>query len=268
MTSPTKTHPVIFIHGLWIHSSAWQPWLELFQGCGYSVSAPGWPGDAPTVAETRANPDALNDMGLAQMVDHYAELIGTPETKPVVVGHSFGGLIAQELLATGHVAAAVAIDPAPIRGVRALPFAQLKSAFPVLGNPANLHRTVSLTAKQFHYAFGNTLTEEESDALHAAWTIPGAGLPLFQDAGANFSRHSPAKVDTHLAERGPLLLTSGTEDHTVPLKVTKEVFGMYSKSSADTEFHVFEGKGHSLTIDNGWKDVAAVALNWLATKGF
>jgi pimeloyl-ACP methyl ester carboxylesterase len=201
------------------------------------------------------------------MVDHYADLIGTPENKPIVVGHSFGGLIAQELLATGHVAAAVAIDPAPIRGVRALPFTQLKSAFPVLGNPANLHRTVSLSAKQFRYAFGNTLTEAESDALHDAWTIPGAGLPLFQDAGANFSRHSPAQVDTHLAERGPLLLTSGTEDHTVPLKVTKEVFGMYSKSSADTEFHVFEGKGHSLTIDNGWKDVADVALNWLATKG-
>jgi pimeloyl-ACP methyl ester carboxylesterase len=253
MTSPTKTHPVIFIHGLWIHSNAWQPWLELFQSCGYTASAPGWPGDAPTVADTRANPDALN---------------GTPEIKPIVVGHSFGGLIAQELLATGYAAAAVAIDPAPIRGVRALPFAQLKSAFPVLGNPANLHRTVSLNAKQFHYAFGNTLTEEESDALHAAWTIPGAGLPLFQDASANFSRHSPAKVDTHLAERGPLLLTSGTADHTVPLKVTKEVFGKYSKSTADTEFHVFEGKGHSLTIDNGWKDVADVALNWLATKGF
>jgi predicted esterase len=127
---------------------------------------------------------------------------------------------------------------------------------------------VSLTAAQFHYAFGNTLTEEESNALHDAWTIPGAGLPLFQDAVANFFPHSPAKVDTHLAERGPLLLTSGTEDHTVPLKVTKEVFGKYSKSTADTEFHVFEGKGHSLTIDNGWKDVADVALNWLATKGF
>jgi pimeloyl-ACP methyl ester carboxylesterase len=268
MTTSTKLNPVIFIHGLWIHSSAWQPWLELFESCGYSVSAPGWPGDSATVAETRANADALNDMGIAEMVDHYAELIGAPAIKPIVIGHSFGGLIAQELLATGHIAAAVAIDPAPIKGVKALPFAQLKSAFPVLGNPANRHRTVSLTAKQFHYAFGNTLTEEESDALHDAWTIPGAGLPLFQDAGANFSRHSPAKVDTHLVERGPLLLTSGTEDHTVPLKVTKEVVAMYSKSTADTEFHVFKGKGHSLTIDNGWKDVADVALNWLAAKNF
>jgi pimeloyl-ACP methyl ester carboxylesterase len=207
------------------------------------VSAPGWPGDAPTVAATREDPDALNDMGIAQMGDHYTELIGTPEIKPVAVGHSFGGLIAQELLANGVVAAAAAIDPAPIKGVKALPYAQLKSAFPVLSNPANLHRTVSLTAKQFHYAFGNTLTEEESDALHAEWTIPGAGLPLFQDASANFFPHSPAKVDTHLAERGPLLLTSRTEDHVVPLKVTKEVFGMYSKGAADTRIPRLRGQG-------------------------
>jgi len=268
MTSPTKTKPVIFIHGLWIHSTAWQPWLDLFESCGYRASAPGWPGDAATVAETRANADALNDMGIAELVDHYAKDIGKHQVKPIVIGHSFGGLIAQELLATGLAAAAVAIDPAPIKGVKALPFAQLKSAFPVLGNPANLHRTVSLSAKQFHYAFGNTLTEEESDALHDAWTIPGPGLPLFQDAVANLFSHSPAMVDTYLAQRGPLLLTSGTEDHTVPLKVTKEVFGKYSKSAADTEFHVFEGKGHSLTIDNGWKDVADVVLNWMATKGF
>jgi pimeloyl-ACP methyl ester carboxylesterase len=268
MTSATKPNPVIFIHGLWIHSTAWQPWLELFESSGYAASAPGWPGDAPTVAETREHADALNDVGIEQMVDHYTDLIGSPGTKPILVGHSFGGLIAQELLANGLAAAAVAIDPAPIKGVKALPLTQLRSAFPVLGNPANKHRTVSLTAKQFHYAFGNTLSEEESHALHTEWTIPAPGRPLFEDAGANFSRHSPTKVDTHNAERGPLLLTSGTEDHTVPLKVTKEVFGMYSKGPADTDFHVFEGRGHSLTIDTGWKDVADVALDWFAAKQF
>jgi pimeloyl-ACP methyl ester carboxylesterase len=268
MTSATKPNPVIFIHGMWIHSSAWQPWLELFQSHGYTVSAPGWPGDAATVAQTREHPETMNDIGIAEMVEHYAELIGTPETKPILVGHSFGGLIAQELLATGVAAAAVAIDPAAIKGVKALPLAQLRSAFAVLWNPANLHRGVSLTAKQFHYAFGNTLPEEESDALHEAWTIPGPGRALFQVAGANFSPHSPATVDTHKADRGPLLLTSGTEDHTVPLKVTKEAFGMYSEGPADTEFHIFDGRGHSLTIDSKWKDVADVALNWFAAKGF
>jgi pimeloyl-ACP methyl ester carboxylesterase len=268
MTSTTKSNPVIFIHGMWIHSTAWQPWLELFTSRGYAVSAPGWPGDADTVAETREHPETMNDIGIAQIVDHYAEIIGTPETKPILVGHSFGGLVAQELLANGLAAAAVAIDPAGIKGVKALPFAQLKSAFPVLGNPANRHRGVSLNAKQFHYAFGNMLAEEESDALHSAWTIPGPGLALFQEAGANLSRHSPAKVDTHNAARGPLLLTSGTDDHTVPLKVTKEVFEMYAKGPADTELHVFEGRGHSLSIDSGWRDVADVALDWFATKGF
>lgn len=266
---PIKPNPVIFIHGLWLHASAWQPWMDLFAEHGYAVSAPGWPGDADTVAATRANADALNDVGITEIVDHYANVIDAAGgTKPIAVGHSFGGLIAQKLLATGHVAAAVAIDPAPVKGVLALPPAQLQSAFPVLGNPANLHRTVSLTAKQFRYAFGNALTEEESDRLHAAWTIPGPGRPLFQDAAANFVKHSPAKVDTRLADRGPLLLTSGTEDHTVPLKVTRAVYRMYSKGESDTEFHEFEGRGHALTIDAGWQDVATVALNWFERKGF
>jgi pimeloyl-ACP methyl ester carboxylesterase len=268
MASVAKPNPVIFIHGLWIHAAAWRPWLDLFESRGYRASAPGWPGDAPTVAQTREHPDAMDDVGIAEIVDHYAELIGTPDVKPILVGHSFGGLVAQELLAAGLAAAAVAVDPAPIKGVKALPLAQLRSALPVLENPANRHRAVALTAKQFHYAFGNTLAEEESDALHAAWAIPGPGRPLFQDATANFSRHSPAAVDTHLAERGPLLLTSGTDDHTVPLKVTQEVFGLYEKGPSDTEFHVFEGRGHSLTMDKGWPDVAEVALAWFAAKGF
>lgn len=269
--SSTKPNPVVFIHGLWIHASAWQPWMELFAEQGYSVSAPGWPGDSDTVAATRDNAEALNDVGIAQIVDHYAELIGSGgrhEVKPLIVGHSFGGLIAQELLASGHAAAAVAIDPAPIKGVKALPLAQLRSAFPVLGNPANRHRAVSLNAKQFHYAFGNALTEDESNELHDKWTIPGPGRPLFEDAAANFVKNSPAKVDTHLADRGPLLLTSGTEDHTVPLKVTKEVYGLYRKGQSDTEFHEFDGRGHSLAMDHGWRDVADVALEWFARKGF
>lgn len=264
----TKTNPVIFIHGLWIHASAWQPWMDLFAERGYAVSAPGWPGDAGTVAATRDDAAALDGVGIEQIVDHYVSLIDPDGPKPIVVGHSFGGLIAQRLLAGGHVGAAVAIDPAPIKGVKSLPLAQLRSAFPVLGNPGNRRRTVSLTPKQFHYAFGNALTAAESDRLHADWTIPGPGRPLFEDAAANFVKNSPAKVDTTLTARGPLLLTSGTEDHTVPLKVTKEVYAMYSKGQSDTEFHEFEGRGHSLTIDAGWRDVADVALNWFERKGF
>ncbi len=268
MTSTTKTNPVVFIHGLWIHSTAWQPWIEFFGNVGYSASAPGWPGDGATVAETRENPDALNDVGIERIVEHYAQLIGTPDVKPILVGHSFGGLIAQKLLASGRAAAAVAIDPAPIKGVKALPLAQLRSSFPVLRNPGNRHRTVALTAKQFRFAFGNAVSEDESNELHDRWTIPGPGRPLFEDAAANFSRDSPATVDTRQAGRGPLLLTSGTEDHTVPLKVTKAVFGLYSKGPSDTEFHEFAGRGHSLTIDNGWKDVAETTVKWFDSKGF
>lgn len=263
----TKT-PVVFIHGLWIHSAAWAPWIELFNAEGYTASAPGWPGDADTVAATRANPTALDDVGILQICHHYADYIETLDTKPIVIGHSFGGLIAQELLANDLVTAAVAIDPAPIKGVKVLPFAQLRSGFPILGNPANKKRTVSLTAKQFRYSFGNAVSPEESDALFEAWTIPGPGRPLFEDATANFSRNSAARVDTHEAVRGPLLLTSGSEDHTVPKSVTLEVKKMYEKSpDSITDYLEFEGRGHSLTIDSGWKDVADATLAWLASQG-
>jgi pimeloyl-ACP methyl ester carboxylesterase len=269
MTSPAKPNPVIFIHGLWIHATAWQPWLDHFENNGYSASAPGWPGERATVAQTRQRPESMNGVGIQQIFDHYAQLIDARGgIKPLVVGHSFGGLIAQKLLAEDLIAAAVAVDPAPIKGVKALPLAQLRSAFPVLGNPANRHRTVALTPKQFHYAFGNTLSRLESDALHRTWSIPGTGKPLFEAAGANFSRHSAARVDTRRADRGPLLLTSGTEDHVAPLKTTKEVVAMYSNGQAETDFHVFKGRGHSLTIDGGWKDVAGVVLDWFAAKGF
>jgi len=259
--------PVVFIHGLWIHSAAWAPWLELFAEHGYDPSAPGWPGDAATVAETRAAADALDDVGIEQICHHYADHIDKLGTKPILVGHSFGGLIAQELLANNLGVAAVAIDPAPIKGVKTLPFSQLRSGFPVLGNPANKKRTVSLTAKQFRYSFGNAITEEESDALFEAWTIPGPGRPLFEDATANFSRNSPAKVDTHQAVRGPLLLISGSEDHTVPKKVTLEVAKMYEDSpDSITEYREFEGRGHSLTIDSGWRTIADATLEWLASQ--
>jgi len=256
----------MFIHGLWIHASAWQPWEELFRSHGYFTSAPGWPGDSDTVQATRDNPDPLKDIGIQAICRHYADLIDAMDVKPIVVGHSFGGLIAQELLANDYAAAAVAIDPAPIKGVKILPFSQLKSGFPVLGNPANKKRTAALTAEQFRYSFGNTLTEEESDTLFEKWTIPGPGRPLFEDATANFSRHSPAAVDTHHARRGPLLLISGTDDHTVPQKVTEAVFKLYADNPSLPEYQHIDGRGHSLTIDAGWPDVAAATLDWLAAR--
>jgi pimeloyl-ACP methyl ester carboxylesterase len=268
MTQPTvdRAYPALFIHGLWIHSSAWQPWQKLFEAAGYTTTAPGWPGDGASVQATRDNPKALNGIGILDICRHYADLIEAMPVRPVVVGHSFGGLIAQELLANGYAVAAVAIDPAPIKGVKILPFTQLRSGFPVLGNPANKKRTVSLTAEQFRYSFGNALTEAESDALHEEWTIPGPGRPLFEDATANFTRHSPATVDSHRAVRGPLLLVSGTEDHTVPQSVTEAVVKLYADNPSLTDYQVVDGRGHSLTIDSGWRDVAQVALDWIARQ--
>jgi pimeloyl-ACP methyl ester carboxylesterase len=263
------TKHVVFIHGLWVHSTGWKHWQDLFEQEGYATSAPGWPGDLDTVEATRTNPDGLNNQGIAEICHHYADLLETFDEKPIVVGHSFGGLIAQELLANNLVSAAVAIDPAPVKGVFVLPFSQLRSGFPVLGNPGNRSKTVALDEKQFKYAFGNTLTDDESNALHALWTIPGPGRPLFEDATANFVRNSPAAVDTHTAVRGPLLLTSGTEDHTVPKAVTLAVAKLYAdNTSSVTEYHEYAGKGHSLTLDSGWKDVATDILVWLDAKGF
>ncbi len=265
-SSAAATPPVTFIHGLWIHASAWRPWQELFESKGYSTSAPGWPGESETVQATRENPDAMDDVGILAICQHYAALIDAMDVKPIVVGHSFGGLIAQELLANGYAAAAVAIDPAPIKGVKVLPFAQLRSGLPVLGNPANRKRTVALTAKQFRYSFGNALSEDESDALFERWTIPGPGRPLFEDATANFVKNSPAAVDSHHAARGPLLLMSGTEDHTVPQSVTDAVHKLYADNPSTTDYHTFEGRGHSLTIDAGWTEVAAVTLDWIGAN--
>jgi pimeloyl-ACP methyl ester carboxylesterase len=195
-----------------------------------------------------------------------AEIIKGLGEPPVIVGHSFGGLIAEKLLGEGYGTAAVAIDPAQIKGVLPLPLAQLRAGLPALGNPANLHKAVSLTKKEFRFGFGNAVSEEESDELFDRWTIPSPARPLFEAAVANFSLHSPAKVDTHNEERGPLLLISGTKDHTVPDVVTRSTLKQYRDSTAVTELKQFEGRGHSLTIDSGWTEVADSILDWLTAN--
>ncbi|SBS76518.1 conserved hypothetical protein [uncultured Mycobacterium sp.] len=257
---------VVFIHGLWVASTSWQPWIERFAEEGYPAIAPRWPGEAETTAATRENPKAQAGFGLQQITDHFAAVLEQFDTAPVAVGHSFGGLIAQKLLSQNKVAAAVAIDPAPIKGVKPLPLAQLRSALPVLGNPLNHGRAKGLTRGQWRFGFGNTLTEAESDALWEQWAIPSPGKPLFEVGTANFAPNSPAKVDTNSASRGPLLITGGTRDHTVPFVTARAAFKQYAKSPAVTEFHEFGGKGHSLTVDHGWREVADVALTWLKAQ--
>jgi pimeloyl-ACP methyl ester carboxylesterase len=255
--------PVVFIHGLWLHATSWGPWLELYRDAGYEPIAPGWLGEPATVAEAREHPELVADKSIDDEVAHYTEIIQSLDAKPIIVGHSFGGLLAEKLLGQDAAVAAVAIDPAQIKGVLPLPLAQLRAALPALGNPANLHKSVSLTAKQFRFGFGNELTEEESDALFEQWAIPSPARPLFQAAVANFSVHSQAKVDTGNETRGPLLLISGKQDHTVPDVSTRSTLKQYRDSAAVTELKQFEGRGHSLTIDHGWREVADATLEWL-----
>lgn len=259
--------PAIFIHGLWLHATSWGPWLDRFRDDGYEPIALGWPNEPPTVAEARKQPDASANLGIDEITEHFVKQIEQLDQPPVIVGHSFGGLFAEKLLGEGYGAAAVAIDPAQIKGVLPLPLAQLRSGLPALANPANLHKAVSLSQKQFRFGFGNALTEEESDELYQKWTIPSPAKPLFQTAVANFSLHSPARVNTEDADRGPLLLISGTADHTVPDVVTRSTLKQYRDSTAVTELKQFEGRGHSLTIDSGWKEVADAVLEWLHAHG-
>lgn len=260
------TRPVVFIHGLWLHATSWRPWMELFASAGYQPTAPGWPNEPPTVAQAREHADAVANLSIDEVTAHFAEIIAGLDQPPVIIGHSFGGLFAEKLLGEGVGAAAVAIDPAQIKGVLPLPLAQLRAGLPALGNPANLHRSVALTEKEFRFGFGNAVSEEESDELYDRWTIPSPARPLFQAAAANFVMHAQAKVNTANDERGPLLLISGTADHTVPDVVTRSTLKQYRDSTAVTELKQFEGRGHSLTIDSGWRDVAEAILDWLKTN--
>lgn len=257
------TTPVIFIHGLWLHSSSWDPWVELFNASGYRALAPGWPGDRDTVADSRAHAEEIGDHGIDDVVEHYADIIRDLDTRPILIGHSFGGMIAQKLLGQDLALAAVAIDAAQIKGVLPLPLSALKATLPVFKNPANRHRAVSLTADQFRFAFTNAVSEEESQQLFDAYTIPAPGKPLFEAAAANFNPHSAAKVNTGNENRGPLLLITGGKDNTVPEAVTRATLKQYRHSDAVTDFLEFPDRSHSLTIDSRWREIADESLAWL-----
>jgi pimeloyl-ACP methyl ester carboxylesterase len=263
----TTRTPVVFIHGLWLHATSWAPWLELFRQAGYEPVAPGWPGIPDTVELARADPDSIADHGIEDVTRHYAGIIEALPERPILIGHSFGGMIAEKLLGEDYGAAAVAIDAAQIKGVLPLPLSALRSTLPVFKNPANIHKAVSLTAEQFRYSFGNAISESESGELYEQWAIPAPGRPLFEAAAANFSLHSPDKVQTRNENRGPLLLVMGGQDHTVPEAITKSTLKQYRHSDAVTDLEEFPDRGHSLTIDAGWSAVAEASLAWLTKHG-
>jgi pimeloyl-ACP methyl ester carboxylesterase len=256
--------PAVFVHGLWLLPSSWDRWATVFDEAGYAALAPGWPDDPETVAEANANPDTFANKTVGDVADHFAEVIGKLDRKPVVIGHSFGGLLAQILAGRGLSTATVAIDPAPFRGVLPLPVSALRSASPVLTNPANRHRAVPLTYEQFRYAFANAVDEEEARQLYDAFAVPAPGAPLFQAATANFNPWTEVKVDHKNPERGPLLIISGEKDHTVPWAIANSSYKKQKKNKeAVTEIVEMSGRGHALTIDSGWREVADKALEFV-----
>jgi non-heme chloroperoxidase len=256
----TGRTPVVFVHGLWLLPSSWDRWAAVFEEAGYTALTPGWPDDPETVEEANANPEVFANKTIGQVADHFAEIIGKLNNKPAVIGHSFGGLLTQMLAGRGLSAASVAVDPAPFRGVLPLPISALKAASPVLGNPANRHRAVPLTYDQFRYAFANAVSEEEAKELYETYAVPTPGAPLFQAATANLNPWTEAKVDTKNPDRGPLLIISGEKDHTVPPAIANASYKKQERNEGVTEIVEIPNRGHALTIDSGWREVADTAL--------
>ncbi|HEY6033928.1 MAG TPA: alpha/beta fold hydrolase [Kofleriaceae bacterium] len=253
--------PIVLIHGLWMNALCWEHWVERYAQRGFEVIAKSWPG-LEDIEAVRRDPSALDDLGIAEIVAHYAGIIGGLEDKPIIIGHSFGALITQVLLDDGLGVAGVSIDSAPIKGVWRLPWSALKSAFPGLKNPANRHHAVTLTPEQFHYAFTNTLTDVESRAAYDRYAVPGPGRPLFQAAFANFNPHAATKIDFHDDARAPLLVIAGGADHVSPPVINRTIARLQHRSKALTAFAEFPGRSHFILGQPGWEQVADFALDW------
>src|SRR2546421_2093648 len=256
----TGLTPVVFIHGVWLLPSSWDRWATVFEEAGYATVTSSWPDDPETVEEAGANPELFAKKRVGQVADHVGEVIGKLANKPAVVGHSFGGLLAQIIAGHGSSVATVAIDPAPFRGVLPLPISSLRSAMPVLGNPANRGRAVALTLDQFKYGWANALSEDEAKQLHETFHVAAPGAPLFQAATANLNPRTEAKVDSKNPDRGPLLIIDGEKDHTVPWPIANASFKKQRRNPGVTEIEKIPNRGHALTIDSGWREVAEKAL--------
>ncbi|MEU5084925.1 MULTISPECIES: alpha/beta hydrolase [Streptomyces] len=256
--------PVVFVHGLWLLPTSWERWAGVFDAAGFVPVMPGWPDDPETVEEANAHPEVFAGKSVGQVADHFCDLVRKLDRTPVVVGHSFGGLITQIIAGRGLSRASVAIDPAPFRGVLPLPLSSLRAASAVLGNPANYHRAVPLTYEQFRYSFANAVSEAEARELYETFAVPAPGEPLFQAAAANVNPWTEVKVDTVNPDRGPLLILSGEKDNTVPWAIAHASYKKQVRNgSAVTEILEIPGRGHALTIDSGWREVADTALAFL-----
>jgi pimeloyl-ACP methyl ester carboxylesterase len=252
--------PVVFVHGLWLLPDSWQSWIDLFEEAGFAAVAPGWPGDPESVEAARANPQALAGVGVTAVADHFAAAIGRLQRKPAIIGHSFGGLITQILAGRGLSLAAVAVNPAPFKGVLPLPLAAIRTTLPVLGNPLNRGRTVTLSFDQFRYGWANAVPEDEARQLYERYHVAAPGKPIFQAAVANLNPGAETKADTKNPARGPLLIFTGEKDHAVPPAMSRAAFKKQRQNPGVTEHIEMPNRDHSLTINHGWREVAENAL--------
>jgi len=259
----TTATPVVFIHGLWLLPSSWDAWATLFEEAGYVALTPDWPDDPPTVAGARAEPEVLAKKTLKQVADHTTEIITALDRKPVVIGHSTGGLLAQMLAGRGLSAVTVAIDPGVFRGVLPLPGSVLKGVGPFLVNPRTRGRAITLTFDQFKYGWANALDENEAKSLYDTFHVAGSGVSLVQMGNANLNPWTEAKVDTKNPDRGPLLIIDGEKDHTVPWAIANAAYKRQRRNPGVTEIVKIQNRGHSLTIDHGWREVAETALTFV-----
>jgi len=259
----TGLQPVVFVHGLWLLPSSWDRWAGVFEEAGYAALTPGWPDDPRTVEEANAHPEVFANKTVGQVADHFESIIRQLKAKPIIVGHSFGGLLVQILAGRGLATATIAIDPAPFRGVLPLPISALRSAWPVLGNPANRGKAIALTFEQFRYAFANAVSDEEAHELYQTFAVPAPGAPLFQAATANLNPWTEVRVDTDNPERGPMLIISGEKDHTVPWALANGAYKRQRRNGNITEIMEIPNRGHALTVDSGWREVADVSLSFV-----
>jgi non-heme chloroperoxidase len=253
---------VIFVHGLWLHASSWDRWIELFQNAGYEAEAPAWPGESGTVEESREHPELIANRDLNEITECFANVIRDRKIKPILVGHSFGGLVAEKLLGNGLAAAAIAISPTQMKGIHRLPAVQFKNVLPFLAKPGNVRRAVCLSKLQFRHTFANAIPADEADKLYDEYTIPAPAKPLFQAALANVVLHSATKINTK-ADRGPLLIVGADKDSTVPATTSRDVFHMYDAAQTVNEYKEFPNRDHALVIERGWREVADYTLDWL-----